>query len=77
MPRAGEFLKSWLKLPDAGRVATKKALRGQLASEWGNEARLRAEAKQIWALMSDPRTIDALKATMDRLSGNKRKSNKI
>ncbi|CAE8695630.1 unnamed protein product, partial [Polarella glacialis] len=59
LPRAVSEVKRWLRIPDAGRMATKQALRAPLAQRWAGGIDL--EASKVWACVSDPGTIASLK----------------
>jgi Delta3-Delta2-enoyl-CoA isomerase len=62
-----------LKVPDVGRVETKRLLREELANQWREY--IPGEASSAWALLESPLVVAQLKAVMERLSGkNKGKS---
>eukprot|EP00746_Dinoflagellata_sp_MGD_P003314 gnl/MRDRNA2_/MRDRNA2_106438_c0_seq1.p1 gnl/MRDRNA2_/MRDRNA2_106438_c0~~gnl/MRDRNA2_/MRDRNA2_106438_c0_seq1.p1 ORF type:complete len:294 (+),score=70.97 gnl/MRDRNA2_/MRDRNA2_106438_c0_seq1:80-883(+) len=71
LPRAVQEAGRWLKNQDAGRAATKAVLRGPLAKRWADGTD--SEASQVWASISDPKTVAMLKAVQERLGGGKAK----
>lgn len=60
---------SMLKLPDGGRIATKRTLRAAFSAEW--EAYLEQEAESGFSMLQHPDTVAALKAVFQKLAGNK------
>mmetsp|Transcript_14672 Transcript_14672/g.29809 ORF Transcript_14672/g.29809 Transcript_14672/m.29809 type:complete len:139 (-) Transcript_14672:26-442(-) len=69
LPHATAEAGRWLANPDAGRAATKAALRGGLASRW--EADIEADAAGLWETMNTPAYLQAIETVMSRLSGGK------
>jgi len=63
-------MKRWLRLPDAGRIATKGELRGELTKAW--TAGVDAEAAVVWDCISQKATSDFLGGVMAKLSGKKK-----
>lgn len=72
LPAALQEARRWLKNPDFGRAGTKQILRGPLAQRWA--ASSQDEAAFVWAGMSDPKVVDALKKVLERLSGGSKKA---
>jgi hypothetical protein len=62
------------KLPDAGRVATKFSLRGELGHVWGDKSRLEEEAHTGWGYLTREETVKAMKKVMQGLSKPKDKA---
>merc|ERR1719160_68382 len=67
LPRTLQEAGRWLKNPDPGRVDTKGVLRGPLAKRWADGAVF--EGSQVWASISNPKTVATLKAVQERLAG--------
>lgn len=67
MEAAQALIKRRLAFPDAGRVATKRALRAPLADAW--HAYTAEEAAGGWAGLSKPETVAALGKVLAQLSG--------
>eukprot|EP00475_Leptophrys_vorax_P039191 TRINITY_DN7036_c0_g4_i2.p1 TRINITY_DN7036_c0_g4~~TRINITY_DN7036_c0_g4_i2.p1 ORF type:complete len:262 (-),score=67.23 TRINITY_DN7036_c0_g4_i2:96-881(-) len=65
-PAAQKIISQFLKLPDAGRAATKKSIRTDLAEEWMKHTSQVLPA--LWAHASSPTTIQAIGSTLARLS---------
>mmetsp|Transcript_46114 Transcript_46114/g.92962 ORF Transcript_46114/g.92962 Transcript_46114/m.92962 type:complete len:265 (-) Transcript_46114:163-957(-) len=72
LPSTVETVRKWIKFPDEGRIATKKALRGSLGDRW--KAGIELEATKVWESCSDPRTVASLGQVLQRLSGGKKAS---
>ena len=70
MAAAEEEMKRWLRLPDAGRIATKGELRGGLTAAW--QAGIDEEAAVVWNCISQKATSDFLGGVMAKLSGKKK-----
>lgn len=68
---AEEILVAGLKLPDAGRHATKRTIRADLAARW--EAGAAAEARSGWTAIADPVTVKLVAEMLARLSRPKAK----
>ena len=60
-----------LKMPDAGRAATKMALRGKLAHAW--ERGWQEEVAPTVRMLKDPNVVAGMKANLERLSSRKKK----
>ena len=58
-----------LRLPDHGRVATKRLLRNDFSDAW--EAFAEEEARQGWEQLSQPAAVASLEAIQRLLSGGK------
>lgn len=58
-----------LKVPAAGRTASKRVMREQLSREW--EAQWRSEADKSWQLLSSDDIVKQLGRVLQRLAGNK------
>jgi len=72
LPATLETVRQWIKFPDPGRIATKKALRGPLGDRW--VAGIPQEATEVWKSCSDPQTVASLGKVLERLSGGKKAS---
>jgi len=72
LPATLEAVRGWLKAPDEGRVATKRALRGPLGKRWA--AGVHLEAAEVWASCSSAATVASLGKVLQRLSGGKKAS---
>ena len=70
MAAAEAEMAKWLKLPDAGRIATKGELRGELTAAWTRG--MEEEAAVVWECISQKATSDFLGGVMARLSGKKK-----
>lgn len=70
LPAALAEAARWLSSPDAGRIATKEELRGDLGRRWA--AGKEEEATLVWKSVSDPRTVASLTKVLERLSGGKK-----
>ena len=64
-----QAVRSALKLPDAGRVATKQALRGKLAHAW--ESGWQEEVAPIVRMLQHPKLVAGMKTNLERLSSKK------
>lgn len=60
-------MKATLKFPDAGRIATKTALRQDLAAGWGQPDFVQKEASSSWENLSKPETVSFLGGIMKSL----------
>lgn len=60
-------MKKWLKNPDAGRVATKMALRGDLLEQW--KKGVNEEAVALWGFVADPVIEASMGKMLEQLSG--------
>ena len=70
---ADAVLREALKLPDAGRILTKRRLHGDFSRAW--EAQAKTEAELGWSMLSQDSTVAALGAVLKRLqSGGKPKA---
>lgn len=59
-------MKAMLSVADSGRVATKRHLRASFAKAWGDFAE--EEAKYGWKLISHPKVVGAIEATLAKLA---------
>ncbi|MCJ1296796.1 dodecenoyl-CoA isomerase [Xylographa carneopallida] len=69
LPAAEREVAERLRIPAAGRTASKRLMRDELAQQW--EAQWRSEADESWKLLSSDETVRALGRVLQRLSGNK------
>lgn len=60
-----------LRLPEAGRVATKAAYRSDFAQQWAQFCE--TEPGAAWKTLSGKETVSALKASLDRLKNKRSK----
>lgn len=60
-------MKATLKFPDDGRIATKTALRQDLATGWGQPDFVHKEASSSWENLSRPETVSFLGGIMKSL----------
>jgi len=72
LPAAVEEIKKWITYPDAGRVYTKMRLRQPLADAW--RAGAKDEASMMLDIASGEEAVKTLGATLERLSGGKKKA---
>mmetsp|Transcript_43209 Transcript_43209/g.100118 ORF Transcript_43209/g.100118 Transcript_43209/m.100118 type:complete len:267 (-) Transcript_43209:300-1100(-) len=75
LPQTLDIVRKWLKVPDAGRAATKKTLRRSFGERWA--AGIEEEAGIVWESISDPKTVAALGKVLERLSGGGKKTSKL
>jgi len=75
LPAAREEVEQWLSYPDEGRVFTKLHLRQPLADRW--LAGAKEEAKMMWDVVSNEKTVATLGKTLERLSGGKKPQSKL
>ena len=61
-----------LRIPAAGRAASKRLMREELSQQW--EAQWRSEGEQAWKLLSSDETVAQIRRVLQRLSGNKEAS---
>jgi 3,2-trans-enoyl-CoA isomerase len=65
-----QAVRAALKLPDAGRVVTKQALRGDLAHAWENG--WQEEVAPTVRMLQSPKVVAGMKANLERLSSKKK-----
>ena len=58
-----------LRVPEAGRLASKRLMREELSQQW--EAQWRSEADSSWTLLSSEETVKQIGRVLQRLSGKK------
>eukprot|EP00475_Leptophrys_vorax_P026433 TRINITY_DN3728_c0_g1_i8.p1 TRINITY_DN3728_c0_g1~~TRINITY_DN3728_c0_g1_i8.p1 ORF type:complete len:161 (-),score=46.00 TRINITY_DN3728_c0_g1_i8:34-516(-) len=71
LTKAQEMIAPWLKHPDEGRVATKKALRSELVEQYRRITN--EEEPNLWEGVNSPATIELLGKAISNLSKNKKK----
>lgn len=67
---AEKAMAAMLKLPDAGRIITKKQSRSAFAAEWREQ--LEAESEMGYTQLQDTQTMAAMASVLERLSGKAR-----
>ncbi len=65
-----QAVRAALALPDAGRVVTKQALRGELAHAWENG--WQEEVAPTVRMLQSPKVVAGMKANLERLSSKKK-----
>lgn len=76
--KAIEYLAGLLKdVPDAGRQIGKAQSRREMNGVWRNEERIIKEAHDKWSFLASEPVVQALGATLARLSGAKKQPSKI